>query len=117
LAIISRRRDYVHAFFQEPEKTLGSLQMRIYAFEMTNKVVGRYYKLIKHCFIDIEFAGLGQNEIGGFNHQNAILALNFGKRDDFLFCELSHAFGVDGYIEAQNIRINSLQAIDHSRIR
>jgi hypothetical protein len=35
-------------FSRNMEKTLGSLQMRIYAFEMTNKVVGRYYKLIKH---------------------------------------------------------------------
>tara|TARA_R110002096_G_scaffold71768_1_gene171150 strand:+ start:70 stop:474 length:405 start_codon:yes stop_codon:yes gene_type:complete len=96
-------------FHRDLDKSLDSMEMRVYAFEMTDKVIGNHYELIKHCFVDFEFIGLEDNEIDGFNHQNAMSGLNFGRRDDFLFCELSSAYGVDGYIEARKIRINKLE--------
>jgi hypothetical protein len=99
------------SFQRDLEKNLDTMKMRVYAFEMTDKVKGRHFELIKHCFVDFEFIGLEDNEIDGFNHQNAMSGLNFGRRSDFIFCELNSAYGVDGYIEARKIRINKLEHI------
>ena len=98
-------------FVSNLEKTTSALLMEVYAFEMTDQLKGKHYKLIKHCFVEFEFTDLQSNEIDCFNHQNAMLGLNFGKRDEFLLCELSSAFGVGGNIESRKIRINKLETV------
>lgn len=32
--------------------------MKVYAFEMTDKVVNCYFNLVKYCIINFEFVGL-----------------------------------------------------------
>jgi|SRR5436190_479130 hypothetical protein len=95
-------------FFRDMEKSLASLEMRIYVFEVTGKLMEGFLEQTKHCFIDLEFIGLKANEIGGFNHQNIVDRLRFGRRNDLLFCELSSAYGAGGYIEATTIRVQKL---------
>ncbi len=93
------------------DKGTSSAMLRVYSFEMTDKVVNRYFKLIKHCFVDIEITDLMKTEIDGFNHQNAVLALEFGKEGDNVFCNMVSAYGVDGIIEGKKIKIKRLEPI------
>ena len=89
-----------------------SIEFRIYAFEMTDKVVGRYFKLIKHCIIDIELVGVVESELIGFNHQNAINGIEFGKEEDLITVEIDHAYGVSGFISTHKARINNLEKLE-----
>ena len=93
------------------DKEHSSVQLRLYSFEMTSELINGYYKLIKHCFIDFEFLELNKVELDGFNHQNAVLALEFGREEKNKFCNIINAYGVDGYVEANQIRIKNLEPI------
>lgn len=95
-------------FVRGMNKEQASLEMKILAFERTDKLKDGYLELAKHCLIDMEFIGLGKSEVDNFNHQNVLGGLKFGKHDHFLFCELSSSHGVAGYIEAEKIRIHKL---------
>ncbi len=99
-------------FERNPDKGNSSVHMRVYAFEMTDKLIGRYFNLIKHCVIDIEFIDISNNEMDGFNHQNAIQGLDFGREGEFLFCKIDSAYGMDGYIEAKEIKITKLNPVN-----
>jgi len=93
------------------DKSQSSAHMRVYAFEMTDKLNGNYYEQIKHCIIDIEFIGINCNKMDGFNHQNAIQGLNFGREEAYLSCNIDAAYGVDGYIEASEIKVTNLDLV------
>jgi hypothetical protein len=93
------------------DKNNSLVQMRVYAFEMTDKLKGKYFELIKHCLVDIEFIGINNNEMDGFNHQNAVQGLDFGREGEYLFCKIDSAYGVDGYIEAKEIKITKLDQV------
>lgn len=54
-----------------------SIEIKLHVFEMTNKVVGRHYKLIKHCIVGIELIGVVEMELEGFNHQNVSFKIRF----------------------------------------
>jgi len=95
-------------FVRDKEKGYASADMKILAFEKTDRLKDGSFELTKHCLIDIEFIDLLKNEIEGFNHQNALAELKFGKRGGLLFCELNSARSIGGYIESKNIRINKL---------
>lgn len=98
------------------DKRTSSAILRVYSFEMTDKVVGRHYELIKHCFVDIEITDLIKTEIDGFNHQNAVLALEFGRETDNVFCNMVSAYGVDGYIEGKKIKIKRLEPVTEDNV-
>lgn len=93
------------------DKDKSLIQIRVYSFEMTSNLKGKYFELLKHCLIDIEFVGINSNEMDGFNHQNVVLGLNFGKEGEYLFCQIDSAYGIDGYIEAKEIKIIKLDPI------
>lgn len=93
------------------DKGTASASMRVYAFEMTDKVLNGYYQLIKHCFVDFEISDLVKTELDGFNHQNAVLALEFGREGGNMFCNIVSAYGVDGYIEGKKIKAKRLEPI------
>ena len=95
-------------FVRDNEKGHASMHMKILAFEMTDKLKDGSFQLVEYCLIDIEFFDLEKSEINGFNHQNVLEGLQFGKRDNVMFCKLNTSYGVDGYIEAKKIRINKL---------
>ena len=93
------------------DKTSASILLRLYSFEMTDEVLSDDYEATKHCFIDFEFSEVTNTEFDGFNHQNSVVALEFGKQDDNQFCHIVSAHGVDGYLEAKKIRIVKLEPI------
>lgn len=94
------------------EEGRPTVEMKVYAFEMTDKVVNGYFELVKHCIIDFEFVDLQQSEMDGFNHQNAVDGLNFGKEGDDLFCEINAAYGVDGFLSSKKIRVLKLEPVE-----
>ena len=93
------------------DKSSASILLRLYSFEMTDEVLNDDYEITKHCFIDFEFSEVTNTEFDGFNHQNSVVALEFGKQDDNQFCHIVSAHGVDGYLEAKQIRVVRLEPI------
>lgn len=94
------------------DKSSASIQLRMYSFEMTEEVIDDNYQITKHCFIDFEFSEVINTEFDGFNHQNSVVALEFGKQEDNQFCHIVSAHGVDGYLEARRIRVVRLEPVD-----
>ncbi|WP_132054179.1 hypothetical protein [Pseudocnuella soli] len=87
------------------------MEFRLYAFEMTSKVKGRHFELVKHCLIDFELDDLHGNSMDGFNHQNALSGINSYSEGDLLVCELSAAYGVDAKFTSKHIRVKNLTPI------
>lgn len=94
-----------------------SVEFQVYAFEMTNKLKGRYYKLIKHCLIDFELIDIEKNTMDGFNHQNALSGIDFNQEDEWLTCELHAAYGVDASFRARQIRIKTLLPVAENSVQ
>lgn len=86
-----------------------TVEMKIYSFEMTDKVIDGYFELVKHCIIDLEFIELEVSELDGFNHQNAVNGLDFRKDGDFLVCEVHAAYGVDALFTSKKIKVVKLE--------
>jgi len=62
------------------------LFVKIHAFEMTSEVTERgYFKLIKHCIIELRFDRIDDVDLKNFGHQNVIDGIS-----------LSSASGKDG---------------------
>ena len=85
-----------------------SISLKIYAFEMTNKKTGRYYKLVKHCLIELELHEVFSNEMDGFGHQNAVNGITFRQEEDLISCDIDPASGVGATIVARRVLIKSL---------
>lgn len=91
----------------------SSILVKVYAFETTSKVTeDGYYETIKHCIIDFEFTELAKNEIDGFNHQNAVLNIEFGREDEFLDCNIVNSVGISAYIQSKKINVSKLEVIE-----
>lgn len=100
--------------FERPwDISFPSATLTVYAFEATDELDDEnFFKLIKHCSIEIEFVGVTVNSMDGFNHQNVVGSLNFGRKDNNLYCQVDATFGVDGYIEAKEIIIKKLEPLN-----
>jgi hypothetical protein len=98
------------------DKATSSATLRVYSFEMTDQMVGGHDQLVKHCFFDVEITDLIKTEIDGFNHQNAVLALEFGRDGENVFCNIVSTYGVDGYIGGKKIRIKRLEPITDDNV-
>jgi hypothetical protein len=99
------------------EESNPSIEFQVYAFEMTNKVIGRYFELIKHCIIDFELIGLNNNSMDGFNHQNALSGIDFDREGEWLVCELHAAYGVDAKFTSKQIKVKRLMPVAKDSIR
>ncbi|WNO10081.1 Imm50 family immunity protein [Teredinibacter sp. KSP-S5-2] len=54
------------------------IEITLHCFEMTSKVLSNgFYELIKHNLIKFRFEDVHDSELVGFDHQNAILSLEF----------------------------------------
>ncbi len=93
------------------DKSSASVYLRLYSFELSDEVLNDEYLMSKHCFIDFEFIEVTNTEFDGFNHQNSVVALEFGHQDDNQFCHIVSAHGVDGYLEAKQIKVKKLEKI------
>jgi len=77
-----------------------SFVVRLHAFEMTPEVDERgYYKLTKHAIITLQFGGVDEISLDGFNCQNAVWQLDFAEvvnqdKQPALGVSLSSSFGV-----------------------
>lgn len=99
------------------EKGSGpSLTIRVHAFEMTPEVDDRgYYKLTKHAIITLEFDGVDEVALDGFNCQNVIWQLDIEEtvnsdKQPVLAVSLSSSFGVRCDFRCALARVKSVQA-------
>ncbi|WP_426060390.1 Imm50 family immunity protein [Hymenobacter sp. B1770] len=90
-----------------------TLVLKVYSFEMTNKRVGRYFKLIKHCLVEFELRGIFDNEMDGFNHQNAVNGISFRQENDLISCDIDPTFGIGATIVARQLIVKSLLPLAH----
>lgn len=88
------------------------ISLKLYAFEMTSELVGKYYKLVKHCLIDFEFHEVVDNEIDSFNHQNVLMSLSFAQDGKLIVCTIDPAHGVGGSITAQVVVVRNVLPIE-----
>ena len=61
------------------------LRVKVHAFEMTSEVNDKgYFKLIKHCIIELRFEQVSDVELRNFGHQNVIdgISLSFVSAKD-----------------------------------
>jgi hypothetical protein len=93
------------------------VEIRIYAFEMTDKLKGRHYELIKHCIIEFELIGVYANSMDGFNHQNALSGIDFDREGEWLICELHSAYGVDAEFSCKRILVKGLTPVDENSVQ
>jgi hypothetical protein len=56
-----------------------TITAKIHAFQMTSKVKGTRYEVIKHCIITFKFESVFNIELDDFNHQNVIEDITFSK--------------------------------------
>ncbi|QHL86623.1 hypothetical protein GU926_03870 [Nibribacter ruber] len=99
-------------FERSLEMGMPTVEMKVYAFEMTDKVIDGYYEMVKFCIIDFLFIDLQTSDIQDFNHQNAVLGLDFVKEGEDLKCEIHAAYGVDGQLTSRKIRVVSVEHIE-----
>lgn len=82
-----------------------SIRLEIFAFQLGEIKENQSYERVNQCIVDIQFSGIYQSEINGFNHQNVIYQLSFGKNQHGLFCDIEPCYGIEGYIECEKIEI------------
>jgi hypothetical protein len=106
----------MHLDRKPPESRPGpSLTVRIRAFEMTSEVDDRgYYKVIKDAIIALEFDGVEEIALDGFNCQNAIWQLDIeetvnGDKQPVLGVSLSPSFGVRCDLRCGLARVKSVE--------
>jgi hypothetical protein len=86
-----------------------SVTFVISAFEMTKEIDERgYYRLIKHCDIEIQFIGIEELEFEGFGFQNVIFDLNFEESRNNIECRFTSSNGLDAAIIAEEAFVLSL---------
>jgi len=71
----------------------------------------------RHCLIELEFHGVQDNEIEGFNHQNVVFEMDFRRENDLITCDISPSYGVGGTITAQRLVVRSLLLMDEPPAR
>lgn len=95
----------------------SALEFLIHGWEMTSEVDTRgYYILQKHHLVQFRFEGLGESDLSGFNHQNAIFGLRISKADgdgaERIRVEFEHAYGLCGHFTAVSGRVVSVTPCD-----
>jgi len=71
----------------------------------------------RHCLLELEFHGVQDNEIEGFNHQNVVFEINFRRENDLITCDISPSYGVGGTITAQRLVVKNLLLMDEPPTR
>ncbi|GAA4351407.1 hypothetical protein GCM10023185_10030 [Hymenobacter saemangeumensis] len=86
-----------------------SIAFLIDAFEMTKEIDERgYYKLSKHCTVELQFIGIQSLNFEGFSFQNVIFDLVFEESGDSIECRLSSSNGLEAAIIAEEVFVLSL---------
>ncbi|MCM8565786.1 Imm50 family immunity protein [Thauera linaloolentis] len=88
-----------------------SLVARVHVFEMTNQVkTDGYFLCHKHSLVTLEFEGVDEVVIEGFNHQNALSELSIAEKElnGQLAVAFEGAFGVDASLVCRAVRVVSI---------
>jgi hypothetical protein len=87
-----------------------SVTLVIAAFEMTNELDKQsYYKLVKHCKVELQFIGIQKIKFRGFDHQNVIFDLAFEEKSSFVKCTLASSNGLESFVVvAEEVSVLSL---------
>ena len=76
-----------------------SVALTIAAFEMTNELDKQgYYKLVKHCKVELQFIGIQELKFSGFDHQKVIFDLAFEESDNYIKCTLDSSNGLKSFV-------------------
>ena len=86
-----------------------SIEFKIQVSEITNKIIGTHYKLIKHSIIEIELLDVVEMDMKGFNMQNVAFYIIFGQDSELLTMEVNPSYGLAAYVSARQIRIKKLE--------
>lgn len=96
------------------------IEFTIHNWHMTDKVVNGYFVLEKHYLVTFRFEDIYEMELEGFNHQNAVGALEFEilpKNEKGLVpisVEIDPAWGLGGEFKAFSGKIVSVQPSDNN---
>ena len=86
-----------------------SVTFVIAAFEMTNEVdENGYYKLIKHCDVELQFIGIQEMKFSGFDYQNVIFDLALEESGNAIKCSLDSSAGVEIFVVAEEVFVLNL---------
>ena len=86
-----------------------SVTFVIAAFEMTSEVDERgYYKLIKHCDVELQFIGIDAIEFNHFSFQNVLFGLKFEEIGRNIKCSFDSSVGLEAVIAAEEVLVMSL---------
>ncbi|MCR5886841.1 immunity 50 family protein [Hymenobacter sp. J193] len=79
------------------------------AFEMTSEVDERgYYKLIKHCNLELQFIGIEEIDFNYFSFQNILFGLEFEEAGSNIRCIFNASVGLEAVIAAEEVLVISL---------
>ena len=66
----------------------------------------------KHFLVELQFAGVHDYELKGFNDQNVVFSLGFTRENELIICDVEPSYGVSGYIEAEQVTVKSMVLMD-----
>ncbi len=106
-------------FKEELGYSESAVEFLIHCWEMTKEVDAKgYYILHKHHLVRFRFEGLGESNLSGFNHQNAvfgiIICMAEGDGLKKIKVEFEPAHGLSGYFTAASGRVVSVTPCDDS---
>jgi len=94
-----------------------SISLKIYLLGSPKNSPAGVLQQIQHCLLELEFHGVQDNEIEGFNHQNVVFEIDFRRENDLITCDISPSYGVGGTITAQRLTVKSLLLLDEPPTR
>lgn len=82
--------------------------LNVHAFEMTSEVDDRgYFVCTRHVVVTFKLSRISRIELDGFNHQNALDALEVSRTGDGeIRVDLDPAYGLGGFIQARELEIS-----------
>jgi len=86
-----------------------SVTFVIAAFEVTSEVDERgYYKLIKHCNVELQFIGIEKIDFSYFSFQNVLFGLEFEETGNNIECVFDFSVGLEAAMVAEEVFVLSL---------
>ncbi|WP_139920939.1 Imm50 family immunity protein [Hymenobacter sp. DG01] len=97
------------ATFEAHSTGRSSVTFLIDAFEITSEIDEKgYYKLTKHCKIELQFIGIKEMEFDYFSHQNVIFELILEEEKSSIKCTINSSVGLDAVVVAEEAYVLSL---------
>ena len=65
-----------------------------------------------HCLVELQFAGVREYQLEGFNHQNVVFSLTFEQEGELVSCAIEPSYGLYGYIAAERVMVKSVSILN-----